>query len=340
MKLPPRVKPKHGRYYLLSQSTERGETGRLKRRWVPLSKVKDGPAALYDALARLHRAPSDTSMPAVIAAWRQDCLQDYAYNTRIEYERMSIVIAKAFDAFDVRDVEPKDVADLIDQWKDKKRAGNAYRALLSLIMAYACRKGIGGMKINPVREVAGFRETPRSRYLADDELAAIKAKSSPMTAAMIDLALVTGQRIGDLLALKWSDVLEQGIVFRPAKVKDRTAVAVPIKMTLRLRAVLDRCKVATKVGSMWVIHTRQGQPLSYHGAHSAWIRACAAAKVENANIHDLKHRALTDAERQGKDARRLGGHSSKAMTQRYIEAAGLDWIDPPEAQSVDTSASA
>lgn len=330
MKLPPRVKPKHGRYYLLSQSTERGATGRLKRRWVPLSKVKDGPAALYDALANLHRERTETAMPAVVAAWKRDSLQGYALKTRVEYERMCGVIATAFDAFDVRDVEPKDVAELIDQWKDKPRAGNAYRSLLSLVMAYACRKGIGGMKVNPVREVSGFRKNPRSRYLTDAELSAIKAKASPMTAAMIDLALVTGQRIGDLLALKWSDVLEQGIVFRPAKVKDSTAVAVPIKMTPRLRAVLDRCKVATKVGSMWVIHTRQGQPLTYHGAHSAWVRACDAAKVADANIHDLKHRALTDAERQGKDARRLGGHSSKAMTQRYIEAAGLDWIDPPD----------
>lgn len=228
----------------------------------------------------------------------------------------------------MRDVEPKDVADLIDQWKDAPRAGNAYRALLSLIMAHACRKG--HIKINPVREVRGFTEAERSRYLTDDELKRIRAKCSDMTAALIDLALVTGQRIGDLLALKWSDVTDKGIVFRPAKVKGKTAVAVPIRMTPRLDAVLKCCKVATKVGGLWVIRTRQGQPLTYHGAHSAWKRACESAGVEDAHFHDLRHRALTDAERQGKDARRLGGHSSKAMTQRYIEAAGLDWIDPPE----------
>ena len=328
MKLPPHVKEKHGRYWLVAQSTERGSTGRLKRRWIKLSKVAEGPAALYTRLASVHTERPATAMPAIVGAWMADALPGYAVKTRVEYERMCSKIMEAFDSFDVRDVQPRDVAELIDEWKDTPRAGNAYRALLSLVMAYACRKG--HIRTNPVREVKGFSEGERSRYLTDAELAAIKAKCSPMTACLVDLALVTGQRIGDLLGLKWGDVTAQGIVFRPAKVRNKTAVAVPIRMTPRLHAILERCKSATRVGSLWVVHTRLGQPLSYHGAHSAWKRACASAKVADAHFHDLRHRAITDAERQGLDARRLGGHSSKAMTQRYIEAAGLDWITPPE----------
>jgi len=330
MKLPPKVTAKNGRYFWIAQSVERDRRGRLKRRWLPLSRVDEGPAALYDALARLHRPPSDSAMPAIVSAWKGAELGKYSPATKKEYERMAVVIAEAFRDFEVADVRPSDVADFVDQWKDRPRAGNAYRSLLLLIMSYAVRRG--RRDDNPVREIASFSVSARSRYLTDEEIARIKAKSSAMTAGLVDLALVTGQRIGDLLSLKWSDVRADGIIFRPAKVQKKTAVAVPIRMTPRLRAVLERCRVATKVSSLWVVHTRAGQPLTYSGANSAWERACNAAGVTDAHFHDLRHRAITDAERQGKNARRLGGHSSKAMTQTYIEAAGLDWIDPPDEQ--------
>lgn len=338
MKLPPKVTEKHGRYYLLAQSTERSAGGRLKRRWVPLSRVDQGPAALYEAIAAVHRAPSTSAMPAIIQAWRTAALPGYAVKTRMEYERMCAVLAKGFEAFDIADVRPTDVADFVDQWADRPRAGNAYRALLGTIMSYAVRRG--HRDDNPVREISGHPITARSRYITDDELAAIKAHCSPMTAVLVDLALVTGQRIGDLLALKWADVKPAGIVFRPAKVRGSSGAAVPIRMTPRLASVIARAKTATKVSGLWVICTRRGQPLTYHGAHSAWRRACIAAGVEGAHFHDLRRRALTDAKRQGLDPRRLGGHTTDGMTQRYIEAAGLDWIDPPEAQSVDTGGTA
>jgi len=335
MKLPPRVREQGGRYYLVSQSQERSERGKLKRLWIKLSRVEDGPAALYDALAALHRMPSETSMPAVIEAWRRDELPGYrVLKTRKDYERMSYVLAKALEAFDVSQIEPADVADLIDQWKDKPRTANGLRSLLSVIIQWAIRKRY--RVDNPVKEIARFKERKRTRYLADDELERIKQHGSPWLAALIDLALVTGQRVGDLLALRWSDVSDKGVVFRPSKVEETTAVAVPIRMTPRLRAALDRCRAAPKVPSLvHVCSSIRGQRLPYNTVYSAWTEACAAAGVVDANIHDLKHRALTDAERQGKDSRRLGGHSSKAMTQRYIEAAGLDWIDPPEVESVE-----
>jgi len=345
MKLPERVRIQHGRYYLLSQATERNAAGRLKRRWVPLTRVDEGPAALYDALATLHREVEHGApmMPSLVATWRLHELPRYAAKTRTEYHRMSERIAEAYADFAVTQIRPKDVADLVDQWRDKPRTANAYRALVSLILSFAVRRGF--IDRNPAAEIAGLPEPQRSRYLTDDELERIRAAASPMLAASIDLALVTCQRIGDLLALRWSDVTETGIVFRPAKVEGSTAIAVPLRMTPRLRAALDAAKAAApaKVRSVFVLCTSTGQKYSYTGHHSAWQRACDAAAVKNAHFHDLRRRALTDAKRQGLDVRRLGGHSSEKMTARYIEAAGLDWIDPPTAETtrgVDTRAKA
>ncbi|KAI5911907.1 hypothetical protein PA01_00745 [Azoarcus sp. PA01] len=60
----------------------------------------------------------------------------------------------------------------------------------------------GHCKDNPVREVKPFKETPRTRYVTDAEFEAVKRIASPIVAALMDLARLTGQRRGDLLALR------------------------------------------------------------------------------------------------------------------------------------------
>ncbi len=100
-------------------------------------------------------------------------------------------------------------------------------------------------------------------------------------------------------------------------------------MTDELMAVLARAKAIGTVKGLHVIHTLRGEPYSYHGAQSAWERACKRAGVQDAHFHDLRHRALTDAKRQGRNAQKLGGHSTEKMTARYIEEVGIEWIEPP-----------
>ncbi len=135
-------------------------------------------------------------------------------------------VREAFLDFDVPDVRPSDVASFVDDnFSNHANAANKYKALLSLIFAFGIRKG--WRDDNPCREVRGYSESTRKRYLSDDELARIRAalvtgadgretRSGPMMLCLMDLACITGQRIGDLLALQWSQVRPEGILFQPA----------------------------------------------------------------------------------------------------------------------------
>jgi len=67
-----------------------------------------------------------------------------------------------------------------------------------------------------------------------------------------------------------------------------------------------------------LLHDKRGKPLAYRTIKDTRDAACKAAKVENAHIHDIRARALTDAQRNGHDSPKLAGHADRAMTERYI----------------------
>jgi integrase len=79
---------------------------------------------------------------------------------------------------------------------------------------------------------------------------------------------------------------------------------------------------------MTLFHIR-GRVPSYKGVRDLFDRAAKAAGVEDAGLHDIRAKALTDARRQGKDAQVLGGHVDPKMTERYIRLRETPEADPP-----------
>ena len=78
-----------------------------------------------------------------------------------------------------------------------------------------------------------------------------------------------------------------------------------------------------------LFHGRGGKPYSYFGVSAMFRRACKNAGVEDFHLHDIRAKALTDAEHQGLDAQRLAGHKSRAMTEHYIKARETEKATPP-----------
>jgi integrase len=78
-----------------------------------------------------------------------------------------------------------------------------------------------------------------------------------------------------------------------------------------------------------LLHNRKGKAPDYSSTKIQWSRACEKAGVSDAHIHDLRAKSLTDAKQQGLNPQTLAGHTTEAMTNRYIrlretpQAAGL-----------------
>ena len=326
--LPPRVFPKGKWFYLVTADGSR-------RVWTKVSKVTDGLPALYGALAALlDQDAARDRMPGLIADWERDVMPRHAEKTQRDDRAYGRVIAESFADFAVTQVEPPHVVEFLKPLRAKPRTHNAYRGHLRELMRYAIQMGVRPAGTNPVLDVPPMKLKARSRYISDSELRRIKVaahygddgkrtRSGAMVCALIDMAYLTGQRIGDLLLLEWPQITDAGILFTPTKTENSTGASVLIEMTPRLANVVTRLKAIRKGRALIiprVFASQDGKAYTYSGAHSAWVRAVKRAEVTGVTFHDLRAKALTDVDdaRGMGAARTMGAHSTEAQTADYV----------------------
>ena len=339
--LPPRIFPK-GRWYYLVRADGN------KRIWTKLTKVADGLPMLYRKLADIEAADIQSDlMPAIVAGWRRDVSEStHSKKTQADDLYLTKEIATRFAEFRAADVRPPDVKAFLKSYRDRPRTHNSYRSMMRELMRYAEEEGHRDPGTNPVDSIRTMTVKARDRYITDSEMrrikfhaiysdqqlarpkaVRIKNRSGLMVCALVDMAYLTGQRIGDLLAMQWSSVTDKGILFAPSKVANSTGVKLIIKTTPALQVVIGRLRLLRKEkakgNSRVVTHvfsTQSGQPYHYSGARTAWRRAATRAGIENARFHDLRAKAITDVDedRGIGQAQRMGGHSTQAQTADYV----------------------
>lgn len=334
--LPRGVFPKGRRYYLVTAEGKR-------RIWHKLSRIDEGLPALYSALAAKKQELSQPDqgidrMPALVAAWEREVMPAHADKTQTDDKARGKVIAAGLVEFTPAELDSPDCSTFLFQFKGKPRTFNAYRAQLRELMRFAEEKGLRKPGTNPVQSIRTMRTPPRDRYITDSELRRIKVhamratgrhgqeldtRSGPMLCALVDMAYLTGQAIGDLLRLEWRQIGADGIHFARGKVAKTTKAKVTIEWTPKLQDVVRRLKELRKdrraFGSR-VFVRQDGQPYTYWGASSAWQRARERAGVLDCTFHDLKAKALTDkARRDGMGAAQaMGQHSTESQTADYV----------------------
>jgi integrase len=309
--LPRRVYQKHGAYYFVT----------IERKWIRLCSVADGMAAMYEALAATLKADNThDSMPAVIGRWVKSKLPEWADKTATDQERISKVMAEAFaDLAPAQVTTPVCVA-YLKTFAETPRTYNLHRTMLRQVLAFAALEGLRE-GFNPVDNVPTKTLAGRKRLVTDAEIAALKvaamqqARNGAALVQMIDLALLTGQRIGDLIKMRWQDVTDEGVLVEQGKTGQRLL----IQWSPALRAAIEACNRGDKIGH--VLKTQSGRGYQYAGIRSAWVRACERAGIKDLNIHDLRGRAGMDARDAGslESAKELLGHKSIRMTEAYVD---------------------
>jgi integrase len=348
--LPPRVHEKGRWYYLV---TAEGE----KRVWTKLTTVREGLPALYRKLGDLAaRDVAPDLVPALAAEWLKESA-GRAAKTRENDEWVMREICEAFREFRASDVTTPACIAFLKRWKDegKARTYNLMRHGLLELMRFAEGQEVNGQPYrapgtNPVASIKRLSTPARDRYPTDSEVRRIKfhamvgrvdrwgnrtyTRSGPMLACLIDLAYLTGQRIGDLLDLRWSKraalndageveapyIAAEGLFFKPSKTAGTTGAKVLITWTPKLRAVVARIEAIGRRNLRHVITNQEAQPLIYSTFATAWWRACDRAGIKGVTFHDMKAKALTDtAEDKGmRAAQTKGAHSTEKQTADYV----------------------
>ena len=307
-KLPPRLHYKSGRYYYVHRN-----------KWTALSRDYSEALKEYAMLIR----PASSGMQELLDTWLEHIRPSVAKATHKSYRSACEKLRKAFAEFAPHQVRPMHVAQVLDHYKATPATANVLRNVLKQSFAWAVRTGLA--EINPVRDIQPFRENKRTRYITESEFAAIQAKATPTLAAIMDVCYLTGQRIGDVLAIRYADIDETGIFFQQQKTGNRLRV----QMTDDLRQAIDNAKALhSSVKGLTLFHTRQGKPFAYWTIRTLWDRATSAAGIEDVHIHDIRAKAATDAKAQGLDSQALLGHTTETAHSRYLRSKEVPVVEP------------
>lgn len=311
--LPPRVFVKHGAFYYVHRN-----------KWTRLGKTEAEMLAAYALIVD----QSDDSMGALIDLATPSVLKGRADKTVVQYRDMLQRLKKAFDEFMVEDVKSRHIAQFKQRAASTPNMCNRMISVLSLVFDYAVEQQL--VDSNPCVGIKRHPEAKRDRYITDAELAAVRAVSGPRLQLMIDLLYLTGQRIGDVLALRRAAILPEGLAFK----QEKTGVRLALAWTPTLRQCIDSAlALHGDMPRMTIFFGRVSRPVTYRVVHEQWSTACELAGVVDAHLHDIRAKSLTDAKRQGHDAQALGGHASAAMTERYIRLRDTPLVHGPSGLS-------
>lgn len=318
--LPQRLYCRRGAYYYVHRDG----------RWEPLGRDRDRALARYQAL-HAPRGGMPALMQRVLAAHRPQIADATYTQYRIAAAKLSKILAE----FAPDQVTPRDVAQIKHALAATPNMANRCLSFLRLVFAYALEWG--ECASNPCIGIRRHTEIARGRYITDEEYAAIYAKAGPRLQVIMELCYCTAQRITDVLGIRASDLLEEGIRFQPRKTTKRdqrgreSGHSIIVARSPRLDAAIERAKAlpGPKVRGMTLLLGRRGRPPSYTVVKKQWDQARRAAGVEDVHIHDLRAKALTDARREGLDATALAAHTNARMTERYIRLRETPVVQGP-----------
>lgn len=134
-------------------------------------------------------------------------------------------------------------------------------------------------------------------------------------AAVVAMALYTGQRLGDCLKVRWNDI-EDGTI---AVVQEKTDEPLSVPIHPDLAAVLEGLEKAPGP----ILRNAKGLPWTRDGFQSSFNTAKKRLGVEKA-FHGLRHTAATMLADAGADDRTIAavtGHKSASMVRKYTRRA-------------------
>ncbi|ARC36625.1 integrase [Paracoccus yeei] len=276
-------------------------------------------AAEYAAILR-GRAPvpeGRTLRALVISYQLSDRFTDLAPRTRADYLKVLEFVKSKLGHLPAERMQRKDVIRAQHSNKEAVRFANYIVQVLRVMFEHAIDQG--WRNDNPAKGVRLLKSgrPPRLPWPAEMIAAFRQATSIGTRSRLIfELLLGTGQRIGDVLKMRWDDLESGGVNVRQSK----TGAALWIPLTSSLREALG---ATSKVG-LTICAQPNGRPTSYDGAHALLMAVRKDIGAEAYDMHALRHTATHELAAAGcsdETIQAVTGHSTVAMVAHYAGSA-------------------
>lgn len=352
LNLPNRVYAKHGAFYYHHPG------GRWERLGTDVEAVKKRAAEITNNLGDGFGKVPYWLGEFITACQARVKVDDMAQRTLDDYTEAAEKLGAWFKHYYPAGLEPKHVAAYLDAGLAMGRAvrANREKATLSAMFTWLIRNGKAGVQVNPCKGVKRNRETPRERYVEDDEMIATLAKAPRQVVALAHLIYRTLQRPEDIITWTSRTIVERkrqdGQMVRIIRNdQGKTGRIVDIEVTPEIDAILASLKVPPKkqangkpqsavVTGLTLLHRRDGHPYTYDGLCSMLKRRQAnLRKVKDTKhvdmpawgFYDMKGKGATDMWLSGVPLELiqvLCGHDSITTTERYVKARWRGIVSP------------
>lgn len=254
-------------------------------------------------------------------------------------------LAKLLAFFDnppapIEQITPQHIRQYMDSRRDAPVRANREKALFSHIFNKAREWGYTAAA-NPCAGIKRFTERGRDVYVEDDTFTAVWEAADWPTRDAMDLAYLTGQRPGDVLKMRFTDIRDGYLWLTQGKTHAKIRMAV----VGQLAALIERVQARTyKVTSLALIRNEEGQPLSASALDNrfedARLRAAkllvaageheAAEAVKKFQFRDLRAKAGTDKAdaTDMREAQQQLGHGDLKMTETYVRKRAGHKVTP------------
>lgn len=240
-------------------------------------------------------------------------------------------------------VDVRDIAQILDEYisEGQQRMAQVIRSVLIDVFKEAQHAG----EVPPGHNPALATKQPRRRITRQrlnlDEWQKIfdiaDANHKYMGNAML-LALITGQRLGDISRMKFTDVWDDHLHIEQEKTGSKIAIPLALRcdaISWSLRDVIARCR--DYAVSPYLVHflhstsqAERGSQVKARTLTMNFSKARDKAKIDwgdgtPATFHEQRSLAERLYEAQGIDTQKLLGHKSPNQTARYHDDRGKGW---------------
>ena len=298
---------------------------RRGRRYIPLGSPDARDFSSRLDMALLGPEPETGSLNHLIWRYLQSPeFKRLAARTKDDYREQVAHIGRAFGREQLAAFDDKAAAQRIFAWRDR-RAATPRRAdygvqVFKALLGWAARRGL--VERNRAAGIpALYRSDRRYKVWQPEHIEAFLAVAPPNLALALILALETGQRQSDMLALRWSDI--DGDVIGLRQAKTRQDVAVPITPPLA------RALETAPRSSPFVLVRQDGQAwTSGGGFRNAWTYWRRKAGITDLTFHDLRGTFVTQRLAAGWSLQEVAfctGHSFGNLTclERYADRGAI-----------------
>jgi excisionase family DNA binding protein len=250
-------------------------------------------------------------------------INDYAKankrSWRCDKSRLNVSLTPAFGAYRLKDITVLQIEKYRAQRLESgisKPTVNRELALLKRMFNLAIDWGYA--HDNPVRKVRFFSEKDslKERILTKEEEGRLLGLFKGQLKPIVQVALNTGMRLGEILGLKWDQIDLGRDQIRVERTKSGSDRLGPINSTLQ--AVFAGLKAGNGHSGFVFGNPLTGKPITT--VKHSFTTACRKAEISGLRFHDLRHTFASRLVEGGVDLitiKELLGHSSVTITERY-----------------------